>query len=62
MEHPHPNKRHVMTTYRTYLLGVKRKIGTARGLYFYRQLVDTYLTAKRSVTKEALCHGLRMAS
>lgn len=49
MIHPHPDKRHVMRTYRHYILGVKRKLGTARGLGHYRELVDTYRTAKAAL-------------
>lgn len=49
MEHPHPDKLHVVRAVRCYLLGVKRKVGTARGLGHYHGLLQTYLTAKRAV-------------
>jgi hypothetical protein len=47
--HPHPDPRHVMTCYRTYLLGVKKKFGTCRGLGHYHGLLQTDLAAKRKV-------------
>lgn len=47
--HPHPDPRHVMRAYRRYILGVKSKVGAARGLGHYRELVDQYLAAKRVV-------------
>lgn len=47
MEHPHPDKRHVVHMMRVYLLGVKRTNGSARALGKYAGLVQTYLTAKR---------------
>lgn len=49
MEHPHPDKRHIMQAYRRYILMVKRKNGTARGLGHYRDIIDTYRTAKKAV-------------
>lgn len=49
MDHPHPDKQHVVSTYRRYILSVKRKFGTARGLGHYHQLIATYLTAKRTM-------------
>ena len=49
MEHPHPDKRHVMQTYRRYLLAAKRQFGTARGLGHYQHLVAIYRTAKVAV-------------
>ena len=49
MNHPHPDKRHVMTVYRGHLLGSKRKYGTARGLIHYNGYLQAYLTAKRQV-------------
>lgn len=50
MDHPHPNKPHVVQSVRRYLLGVKRVNGTARNLGKYAMLVQTYLTAKRRLT------------
>jgi len=47
MNHPHPDKAHVVRSVRRYLVGVKRKVGTARGLGHYHALVQTYVTAKR---------------
>jgi hypothetical protein len=44
--HPHPDYKHVMRTYRTYLLWVKRRYGSCRGLAHYRGLLETYLAAK----------------
>jgi len=57
MIHPHPDTRHVMRIMRTYLLGVKKKCGTARGLGHAHDLLHTYLTAKREVrtAQRALC-------
>lgn len=49
MEHPHPDKRHIMRTYRRYLLAAKSAFGSARGLVHYHGLVQSYLTAKRQV-------------
>jgi hypothetical protein len=40
-----------MTACRRYLLGVKKKVGTARGLGHYHGLLHTYLTAKRQLLK-----------
>jgi hypothetical protein len=47
--HPHPDKRHVMRSYRQYILACKKRWGTARGLIHYRGIVETYLGAKRSL-------------
>lgn len=47
--HPHPSPRHVMTIYRRFLLGWKRKHGTARGLIHYKPLLQEYLAAKREL-------------
>lgn len=47
--HPHPNKRHVMRAYRRYIVDRKKRWGTARGLVHYRQIIETYLWAKRSL-------------
>ncbi len=52
MQHPHPDKRHVMFYTRHYILGAKKKFGTARSLVHYRDLIQTYLTAKRQVIRE----------
>lgn len=51
MEHPHPDKQHVVRSVRRYLLGNKKKFGTARSLVHYRDLIATYQTAKKE-----LCH------
>lgn len=48
MNHPHPDKLHVVRSVRRYLLGVKRKAGSCRGLGHYHGLLQTYLTAKRA--------------
>ena len=47
MNHPHPDKQHVVRQVRRYLLAAKKTFGTARGLVHYRDLLQTYLTAKR---------------
>jgi hypothetical protein len=49
ISHPHPDQRHVMVTYRRYILGMKRKNGTARSLVHYGQYIQAYLAAKASV-------------
>jgi len=49
MSHPHPSRRHVMVAYRQYILGCKKRFGSARGQFHYRELVDEYLRAKRDV-------------
>lgn len=46
-DHPHPSNEHLIQAMRRYLLGVKHKIGSARGLGHYHGLLQTYLTAKR---------------
>ena len=51
MNHPHPDKRHVMVCMRHYILGVKKKFGQARGLGHYQAIIQTYLTAKRKVVE-----------
>jgi hypothetical protein len=51
MEHPHPNKRHVMIAMRQFILGFKRRNKSARSLVHYKDLIQTYLTAKRAVIK-----------
>lgn len=45
--HPHPDPQHVVTAYRNYILGCKRKFGTARSQGKYRDLMSTYILAKR---------------
>jgi hypothetical protein len=45
--HPHPNKAHVVSQYRRHILSSKRKFGSARALIHYRQILETYLWAKR---------------
>ena len=47
VNHPHPDKRHVMCVIRHCLIGEKAKRGTARSLGHYHGLLQTYLTAKR---------------
>lgn len=49
MTHPHPDKRHVVRTYRQHILNCKRRWGTARGLIHYRAIVETYLACKREL-------------
>jgi hypothetical protein len=51
MDHPHPDKRHVMVCYRQHILAAKRKFGTARSLVHYSDFIQSYLTAKRLVLK-----------
>jgi len=45
--HPHPNPQHIVTCYRKYILSCKRKFGTARSQVHYRELIETYVLAKR---------------
>jgi hypothetical protein len=45
--HPHPDKAHVMRTYRRHVLASKRKWRTARGLVHYLRFVRDYLDCKR---------------
>jgi len=47
--HPHPDRRHVMVAYRQFILGQKKKYGTARSFVHYRELVAEYLQAKRDI-------------
>jgi hypothetical protein len=54
-EHPHPDKRHVMSQYRRHIMNCKKKWSSARGLIHYRALVATYLAAKRSLMERS--HG-----
>ena len=51
MNHPHPDKRHVMIAMRQYVLGCKEKFGTARSQVHHRELIATYCAAKRQVLK-----------
>lgn len=36
-----------MRVYRNYLVGTKRKLGSARGLMHFKQLLNEYIEAKR---------------
>jgi hypothetical protein len=59
--HPHPNKQHVVSSYRNYILGCKRKFGTARSQVKYRELMATYILAKRErdgIAREAQCTNI----
>ena len=47
--HPHPDPRHIMTTYRRHILTAKRQFRTARGLGKYMLFIQYYLWAKRTV-------------
>jgi hypothetical protein len=52
MTHPHPDKQHVIDSVRRYILSAGRKFtgrryGTARALIHYRDLLATYITAKK---------------
>lgn len=47
MQHPQTDKRYLCECIRRYLLGCKRKYGTARSQTHYRDLVATYKTAKQ---------------
>lgn len=52
------NAKHIMQSYRAYILGCKRKFGTARGLIHYRDYLQAYLEAKREVLKNiSRCFG-----
>ena len=52
MQHPHPNKKHVMESYRKFLLQYKKFHGSARALIHYRDMIQIYLEAKRQYLKE----------
>jgi len=55
LDHPHPDKRHVMRQMRRYLLAEKKRMGSKRGarsLIHYNDLVATYREAKRLVLAE----------
>lgn len=50
MTYTHPGKPAlVMRQYRRHIMDCKHKWGSARGLIHYRQLLETYLAAKRLV-------------
>jgi len=51
MHHPHPDKAHVMRSYRKYLLAFKKSNGSARSLVHYREMIEIYREAKRSVIR-----------
>lgn len=57
VDHPHPDPRHVMRTYRKHILATKKKFGSARALMHYLQFVQTYLHCKR-----IYLHGRRTES
>jgi hypothetical protein len=42
-----------MESYREFILGMKRKFGTARGHVHYKQMIQIYLTAKRIAVSAA---------
>lgn len=41
-----------MRVYRGYILGTKRKQGSARGVILYRDYIETYLWAKKAHLKK----------
>jgi len=47
--HSHPDKQHVVRSYRQYILGFKRTNGTARGLVHYRDIIRIYQACKLEV-------------
>jgi hypothetical protein len=49
MDHPHSNKHHIVSSYRQYILGLKRKEGVARSLVHYKDIINSYRTAKRQL-------------
>lgn len=54
MTHTHPDKQYVVDACRRYILTCGRKFtgrqyGTARALIHYRDLIETYVTAKRQL-------------
>jgi len=56
MTHPNPNKQYVIDSVRRYILSSGRKFtgrryGTARVLIHYRDLLETYVTAKRELAR-----------
>ena len=60
MNHPHPDKRHVMVTYRRYILGLRRlhmqdpRNPKPRSLVHYHDLIATYRECKRLVILAAV--------
>ena len=71
MAHPHPNKRHLMLSYRRFVLGAKTKYAGSkkptpghrephrihRGVAHYLDYVHEYLEAKRDVVAGCSCTG-----
>lgn len=53
MTHPHPDKVHIVRTYRRAILSAKARFGTARSLVHYHDLVASYKTAKREALEHA---------
>ncbi len=51
MEHPHPDKLHVLRCDREFILAFKRKNGNARSLVHYKDFIQTYLACKRKYFK-----------
>lgn len=47
--HPHPDKAHLMRTYRRHIMSCKKRWGSARGLIHYRRMLNEYLECKRIV-------------
>lgn len=45
--------RHIMETYRRYILACKKQWGSARSLIHYREIVQEYLAAKRRLLARA---------
>ena len=58
--HSHPDPKHIMTTYRGHVLNWKRKYGSARGLFAYKEIVREYLRCKADVigAKKSAVSGL----
>ena len=54
MSHPHSSRHHIMVAYRRFILGCKKKYGTARSQVHYHDLLCEYLEAKRDVVRGAL--------
>jgi hypothetical protein len=52
--HSHPSALHVMTCYRRFILGFKRRHGKARGIVVYRGLIDEYLRCKADVINQRM--------
>lgn len=53
--HPHPDKAHIMRTYRRHIMASKRKFGSARSLIHYRAFLQEYISCK------SFCAPLRVA-